>query len=138
MSSPVWTLSPEMVMNTAGLMLRERGYKGAPVVDNNKLVGMLSRRDFQKIKKKSHLNGPVRAFMSKSVVSIPPEESPGHGARLLIKHNIGRLPVMENGKVIGIFSRSDAVADFYGLCPLGTRISRGCRKKYFDAIKNEK
>jgi len=33
--------------------------------------------------------------------------------------------------MIGIFSRSDAVADFYGLCPLGTRFSKGCRKKDF-------
>jgi CBS domain-containing protein len=131
MSSPVWTLSSEMAMGQAGQLLRGRGYKGAPVVDNDRLVGILSRRDFRKIKEKSYLKGPVKAFMTRNVVTIGPEESPGHGAGLMIRHNIGRLPVMENEKMIGIFSRSDAVADFYGLCPLGTCLSRGCRKKAF-------
>ena len=80
MSSPVWTLAPEVAMGKAGQMLRERGYKGAPVVDDDKLVGILSKRDFQKIKKEPHLKGPVRAFMTQNVVTIAPGESPGHGA----------------------------------------------------------
>jgi len=64
--------------------------------------------------------------MSQKVVTISVRESPGYAARLMIKHDIGRIPVIEEGKMIGIFSRSDAVADFYGLCPLGSRLSRGC------------
>ena len=64
MSFPVLTLASDTAMNRAGRMLWEKGYKGAPVLDNEKLVGMLSRRDFEKIKKKNHLLSPVRAFMS--------------------------------------------------------------------------
>ncbi len=129
MSFPVWTLSPDMAMGKAGQLRREKGYKGAPVVDGQKLVGILSKRDFRKIKKKSHLKGPVKAFMTQTVVTIAPDKSPGHGARLMVRYDIGRLPVVKNGKVIGIFSRSDAIADFYGLCPLGTPFSKGCKKK---------
>ena len=69
--------------------------------------------------------------MCQAVVTIGPEGSPGRGANLMVKHNIGRLPVVKNGKVIGIFSRSDAIADFYGLCPLGTQFSKGCKKPHY-------
>ena len=118
-------------MGRAGKTLREKGYKGAPVVDNEKLIGILSRRDFAKLKKKSHLQSPVRAFMSKKTVTIHPAESPGHAAHLMIKHDIGRLPVVEEGKIVGIFSRSDAVADFYGLCLPGDNLAAGCKQNKF-------
>ena len=131
MSFPVLTLASDTAMNRAGRMLWEKGYKGAPVLDNEKLVGMLSRRDFEKIKKKNHLLSPVRAFMSKNIITIDPGASPGHAAHLMIKHDIGRLPVVEEGKIVGIFSRSDAVADFYGLSLPGDNLATGCKQNKF-------
>ena len=49
----------------------------------------------------------------------------------MIKHDIGRLPVVDEGKIIGIFSRSDAVADLYGLCLLGDNLATGCKQNKF-------
>lgn len=129
MSSPVFTLPPKMTMENAYNRLREKGYKGAPVTDDGKLVGILSTRDFKKVKKKYDLQKSVRVFMSQKVVTISVRESPGYAAHLMIKHDIGRLPVIEEEKMVGIFSRSDAVADFYGLCPLGSRFSSGCEDR---------
>jgi nanoRNase/pAp phosphatase (c-di-AMP/oligoRNAs hydrolase) len=126
MSFPVFTLPPEMTMANAYKKLRGKGYKGAPVTDDGKLVGILSTRDFKKIKKKNDLKRPVKAFMSQKVVTILSRKSPEDAAHMMIKHNIGRLPVIEEDKIVGIFSRSDALADFYGLCPLGSRFSSGC------------
>ncbi len=131
MSFPVLTLASNTTMNRAGRTLSEKGYKGVPVLDNEKLVGILSRRDFEKIKKKNHLQSPVRAFMSTNIITIDPGASPGHAAHLMIKHDIGRLPVVDAGKVIGIFSRSDAVADLYGLCLLGDDLATGCKQNRF-------
>ncbi len=129
MSAPVLTLSPEMTMENAYKNLREKGYQGAPVMDNGKLVGILSTRDFKKVKRRSDLKRPVKAFMTQKVIIISPRETPGHAAHLMVRHDIGRLPVVEKGKLVGIFSRSDAVADFYGLCPFGKRFSIGCRDR---------
>ena len=69
--------------------------------------------------------------MSTDVITIHPGESPGHAAHLMIKHDLGRLPVLDKGKIVGIFSRSDAVADLYGLCPLGNGFATGCKQKKF-------
>ena len=49
----------------------------------------------------------------------------------MIKHDIGRLPVVEDGKIVGIFSRSDTVADLYGLCLLGDNLATGCKQNRF-------
>jgi len=131
MTSPVLTLESEVTMIQAGKVLRQKGYKGAPIVDGAKLVGILSRRDFQKIKKKQHLHLPVKAFMSTDIITIHPRESPDQAKHLMIKHDLGRLPVVDKGKIVGIFSRSDAMSDLYGLCPLGDSVATGCEQTFF-------
>ena len=117
MSYPVVTLSPDTRMKEVYTILREKGHMGIPVVDGGRLVGIISRRDFWKAKKTSALNAPVRAFMTTSVVTIEPGSSPMQAARLMIKHDVGRLPVVESGSVIGIITRSDTMRYFYDLLP---------------------
>ncbi|PIE71430.1 MAG: tRNA nucleotidyl transferase [Deltaproteobacteria bacterium] len=118
MSFPVFTVRSDTPMNEVALVLREKGCTGLPVVDDDKLVGVISRRDFRKARKKSQHTAPVRAFMSHDPVSIMPDQSPMEAARIMIKHDIGRLPVLdENGRIIGIVSRSDTMTYFYDLLP---------------------
>jgi len=87
------------------------------VVDDERLVGVISRRDFKKIKKSSQLKSPVKAFMSTKNITIEPDRSPMEAARMMVKHDIGRLPVVKDGRIIGIMSRSDAMIYFYDLLP---------------------
>ena len=117
MSYPVVTLSPDTRMKEVYTILREKGHTGIPVLDDGRLVGIISRRDFWKAKKTSALNAPVRAFMTTNVITIEPGKSPMQAARLMIKHDIGRLPVVESGRVIGIVTRSDTMRYFYDLLP---------------------
>ena len=117
MSYPVETLSSETRMKKVYTILREKGHMGIPVLDGGRFAGIISRRDFWKAKKTSALNAPVRAFMTKNVVTIKPGKSPMQAARLMIQHDIGRLPVVENGRVIGIVTRSDTMHYFYDLLP---------------------
>ena len=61
MSFPVHTVRPDMPMSGAAVMLRERGCTGVPVVDGEgRLVGVLSRRDFRKLRRESQLDAPVK------------------------------------------------------------------------------
>ena len=117
MSFPVFTVSPDSAMKEVAEILKEKGCTGIPVVDEEKLVGIISRKDFRKLKTESQLNAPVKAFMHTDVITIEPGKSPVQAARLMVKHDVGRLPVMENGKIIGIITRSDSMMYFYDLLP---------------------
>lgn len=117
MSFPVFSISPKISMRKAAKLLRKKGCTGAPVVDKDNLVGILSRRDFKKFWKHSQLKAPVKAFMSTRIITIDPGSSPMDAARMMVKHDIGRLPVVEDGKLIGIITRSDSMLYFYDILP---------------------
>jgi len=117
MSFPVFTVDANTTMEEIAAILRNKGCTGVPVVDNGELVGVISRRDFRKIRKESNLKSPVKAYMSRDIVTIEPGRSPMDASRMMVKHDIGRLPVVEAGKVIGIVTRSDAMMYFYDQLP---------------------
>lgn len=52
---------------------------------------------------------PVRDIMKKTVYSISPEDSLEEASTRMVKHKVNRLPVIENGKLVGIVARSDIV-----------------------------
>ncbi len=118
MSFPVVTVPPDIPMKEAAMTLRKKGCTGMPVVDGDgRIMGIISRRDFAKLRKEKQQDAPVKAFMSANVVTIEPGVGPMQAARLMVRHDIGRLPVVEDGKLIGIVTRSDAMTYFYDLLP---------------------
>ncbi len=117
MSFPVITVSEDTPMKKVAEILKEKGCTGVPVVKDHEPVGMISRRDFRRLKKESQLKSPVKAFMTNKILTIEPGKSPMQAARLMVKHDIGRLPVAENNRIIGIITRSDAMRYFYDLLP---------------------
>jgi tRNA nucleotidyltransferase (CCA-adding enzyme) len=117
MSFPVHTVAPATTMEEVALILRTRGVTGIPVVDGDQIVGMISRRDFRKMRKESQLKSPVKAYMSTKVLAIEAGQRPVQAVRLMVKHDIGRLPVVEDGRLIGIITRSDVMRYFYDLPP---------------------
>jgi len=117
MSFPVHTVVPATTMQEVALILRTRGVTGIPVVAGDRIVGMISRRDFRKMRKESQLKSPVKAYMSTEVLTIAAGQSPVQAVRLMVQHDIGRLPVVENGQLIGIVTRSDVMRYFYDLPP---------------------
>ncbi len=118
MSYPVITVTENTMVEEVATILRDMGCKGMPVVDDDDhVVGVVSRRDFKKIRKSAHMQSPIKAFMSRNVVTIDHDRSAVEAARLMIKHDIGRVPVVKDDKIIGIITRSDAMLYFYDLLP---------------------
>ena len=118
MSYPVVTVKADTTVSDVAMLLREMGCSGMPVVDDDEtLVGVVSRRDFRKAKKPKQMQSPIKAIMSRKLITIDYDKSAFEAARLMIRHDIGRIPVMKDEKIIGIITRSDAMTYFYDLLP---------------------
>ncbi len=118
MSYPVVTVDEKTTVAEVAEMLREIGCTGLPVVDEKEiLTGVVSRRDFKRIRKDSQMQAPVKSIMSRDVVTLSADSSAVDAAKLMIKHDIGRIPVIAEGKIAGIVTRSDTMLYFYDLLP---------------------
>jgi len=117
MSFPVITVQSNDTMEEVAFLLRKKGCTGVPVLENDELVGIISRRDFRKIKKTGQMESPVKAYMSRKLVTIEPGMSPTQAAHQMVRHDVGRLPVVENGRIIGVVTRSDTMLYFYDQLP---------------------
>lgn len=107
MTSPVKTVFPETTIAEAGRIMLRYGHSGLPVVRDGRLVGIISRRDIEKAQRSNLAHAPVKAFMSHQVVTVEPSLPVSEAQTLMIEHDIGRLPVVEGGRLVGIISRTD-------------------------------
>jgi len=118
MSYPVLTVNEDTKVKEVAMLLREVGCTGVPVTDNDdKLVGVVSRRDFKKVRKDSQMESPIKAFMTRDPICISYDKSAMEAAKVMIKHDIGRIPIIKDDKIIGIVTRSDTMLYFYDLLP---------------------
>ena len=109
MSSPVEMLPPETKIEAAGRLMDRCGYSGCPVVEDGRLIGIITRRDLDKADQHDLGHAPIKAFMSHDPITIEPGTTIEEMEELIITHNIGRLPVMEGGQPVGIVTRTDVI-----------------------------
>lgn len=109
MASPVKTIEPETSIEEAGKLMYRYGHSGFPVVKDEQLLGMITRRDLEKANHHGLGHAPVKAYMTTNVISIPPETTEEEIQRMIIERDIGRLPVVEHEKLIGIVSRTNVI-----------------------------
>lgn len=114
MSYPVKTVPPEMKLREVEQILLRYGHTGVPVAQDDKLVGIISRRDVDKAIKHGLEHAPVKGFMTKDVVVVDANASWEDVQRTMVQHDIGRVPVLEDGNLVGIVSRSDILRIVHG------------------------
>jgi tRNA nucleotidyltransferase (CCA-adding enzyme) len=114
MSTPVKTVALYKTMEDAGRIMLRYGHTGMPVVDGNKVVGMISRRDVDKAIVHELGHAPVKGFMTTDVLSISPDTPIGEIQKIVVENDVGRLPVVENGSLVGIVSRTDILRILHG------------------------
>ncbi|NLT20001.1 MAG: CBS domain-containing protein [Syntrophomonadaceae bacterium] len=114
MSTPVKTIPMSHSMEEAGKIMLRYGHTGMPVVENDQMVGVISRRDVDKARIHDLGHAPVKGFMTTAILSVEPETPVNEIQRLMVEHDIGRLPVVENGKLVGIVSRTDILRTLHG------------------------
>lgn len=96
------------------VIMSEHDVGFVPVVDEydeTKLIGAVTDRDLviRGYAAKRPGSSPVKDVMSESIVTLSPTQDAEEAADIMARHQIRRLPVVENGKLIGILSLGDLV-----------------------------
>lgn len=140
MTKNPYTITADASISDAVTTLREKGLKRLPVVSGEKVVGILTQLDIQKVSptKATSLSIfeinyllsklTVEDAMSKKVITIEADRLLEEAAVIMRENRIGTLPVVEDGKLVGIITESDifdAFINLLGFKDRGSRITVG-------------
>jgi len=111
MTRKVDVIHPDTSLLEAARFLEEINHTGCPVVDDmEELVGFVTLRDIQKGRRAGQMHAPVKGYMTRKVISTGPGTTFREMEEILLANNIGHLPILEDGKILGIITRSDYLA----------------------------
>ncbi|MGE5581993.1 MAG: CBS and ACT domain-containing protein [Bacillota bacterium] len=132
------TIADNASILEAGELLRKNDFTRLPVMHDGKLVGIITQDDLLKVSPSQattlsvwELNYVlsklvVKEVMTKNPISINSEATLEEAALLMREKEVGALPVVDNGKLVGIITESDifdAFLDLMGLKYTGTRLT---------------
>jgi acetoin utilization protein AcuB len=141
------TIGPEASFYEARNLIHEKGVRHLPVVDkNHMLVGIVTDRDIREaapsdatllsVQELNYLLGKLKvsSFMTPKdkLVTITPDTLIEEAVQLMHDNKIGCLPVVEQGKLYGIFTETDALdhlVDIFGFKQKGTRLTLALEDK---------
>lgn len=103
------TVTPNDTIQSAARVMRDEDTGAVPVVENGRAIGMLTDRDIaiRAVADGSQPNRPVRDIVTGAIVTATPDMSTRQAAQLMSEHQIRRLPVVENERLVGIISLGD-------------------------------
>jgi CBS domain-containing protein len=115
MTSNPCSIDAEKSVAYAAKMMRDEDVGLAPIVEGDKLIGMLTDRDIA-IRVVAEGRDPgqvkVRDVASKQVVTIDPQQDLDEALRIMAKHQVRRLPVVEeDGKLVGVVAQADVARE---------------------------
>lgn len=115
MSTPVKSVQDSATIAETHRLLLRYGHTGVPVVNQfQTVIGICSRRDVEKAMRHDLGHAPVRGYMTKNVISVNVDTPISEVNRLIIQNDIGRVPVLEKGKLVGIITRTDLLRQIHG------------------------
>jgi CBS domain-containing protein len=120
MSEKVVTALPKTTIFEAGKTMSAQGFRRLPIVSDGKVVGIVTAMDiirffgcgdvFKHLKSGTMiqvLETPALEIASKNVSTVEPETDVGKAAKVMREKDIGAMPVVKNGRLVGIFTERD-------------------------------
>ncbi len=107
-----WSIAPEATVFDAIQMMSDKNIGALLVTENGRLIGIISERDYTRkvaLKGKSSKQTAVREILSGQVIHVSPAHTVEECMRLMTDHRIRHLPVLEEGKILGVVSIGDLV-----------------------------
>ncbi|WP_163553307.1 CBS domain-containing protein [Candidatus Frankia alpina] len=106
------TVPREMSIVEAARRMDVQGVGSLLVMDGEDLVGIVTDRDLalRSLRRRIPFDGRVEAVMTRGVVTLDVDADPADVVRMFREHTVRRLPVTDNGRVIGLIALDDVVA----------------------------
>ncbi|MBI2925561.1 MAG: CBS domain-containing protein [Verrucomicrobia bacterium] len=108
----VWSIAPDATVFEALKLMAEKNIGALPVMQGDRLVGILSERDYARkivLVGKSSRETQVAEILSRDLVVASPKSTVAECMRLMTEHRIRHLPVLDGEKVVGVVSIGDLV-----------------------------
>jgi tRNA nucleotidyltransferase (CCA-adding enzyme) len=116
MSYPVRVINEEESIYRVNEILKKYGHSGIPIVDAaGNLVGIITRKDIDKAIKHGLSHAPVKGFRSHGIITAGINTTIDEIQGLMIENGIGRIPIINKGKIVGIVTRKDILRHLHGL-----------------------
>jgi acetoin utilization protein AcuB len=111
MSKNPETIGPENYLAEALLKMHKGGFRRLPVLENDKLVGIITDRDLREHARLLERTR-TRAAMTKDLLTVAPRTTLEQAAKLMLSHKISGLPVTDAGRLVGVITTSDILRAF--------------------------
>ena len=108
----IYSIGPDQPVLAAIQLMADKFVGALLVMRGEELLGIVSERDYARkviLKGRSSSDTPVRDIMTANVISVAPGDTVHRCMRVVTDKHIRHLPVVENGKVVGMLSIGDLV-----------------------------
>ena len=114
MNHAVLTLAPTDTVAAAYQRVIEKGFRGIPIVDGEKVVGIVTVSDLQRIPREQMASTLLKDVMTQNVLVAHSDDSLLTVLETMTNHGVGRLPVVtkDSGKLVGIITRTDVIRSY--------------------------
>ena len=113
MQTPVRSIDKETKIKDAYKVMYKFSYSGLPVVEDGRVLGIITRRDVDKALNHGFSNAPVRVYMATTVISAEEETPIETLKKLIVENGVGRIPIIKDGKLLGIVTRTEILRTLY-------------------------
>lgn len=114
MSSDVKTATPSLSLADAAKLMKQEDVGSVPVVDGERLIGMLTDRDIvvRGIADGSDPHAVTAGdIASRDIVTVRPDDDLDEALRLMAQHQVRRLPVVDDGHLVGVLAQADVAQE---------------------------
>lgn len=108
----VWAVAPDAWVYDALALMAERNVGAVLVIENDRLVGIVSERDYARkviLRGKFSKSTPVKEIMTERVLCVSPEQTVQECMALMTDKHVRHLPVFQDERLIGVVSIGDVV-----------------------------